>query len=303
MEKNINRHKISVFLMSIAACLTLSACDSQLKEHPLPPELKKQLDMKNNPALQAKAVSGSIAVAPELANNVPENATLFVFARAKGTQGGPPLAVKRLSGIRFPYAYQIGPWDVMVPGTSFDGELTVSARLDQDGNATASPGDIEGSRDAMAGDKHVDVVLDRFLDDKKPAPPGASAPTQPSGEAPGRSPAGGTPVTGSITVDPNLAKKVPENAALFIFARVKGVQGGPPLAVKRLSGIRFPYEYTIGPADVMMPGARFEGELTITARLDQDGNAAASPGDIEGSREAAPGQEKADIVLDRVLDG
>ncbi|MBI4389091.1 MAG: hypothetical protein HY580_02840 [Nitrospinae bacterium] len=295
MEKIANPYKLSIFLIAFTSFLTLSACDSQLKEHPLPPELKKQLEMKNDPALQAKAVSGSVAVAPELAKNIPENATLFVFVRAKGVDGGPPLAVKRLSGIRFPYEYQIGPWDVMVPGTSFDGELTVSARLDQDGNATSSPGDIEGSRAAMAGDKHVDVVLDRLVEDKKQAPSGAAATSPPS--------AGGTSVTGTIAVDPNLAKQVPENAALFIFARAKGVQGGPPLAVKRLSGIRFPYEYTIGQADVMMPGARFEGELTVSARLDQDGNAMASPGDIEGSRDAAPGQDKADIVLDRVVGG
>ena len=44
--------------VGVSLWLVFTACDSRLKEHPLPPELKRQLEMKNNPALQAKAISG-----------------------------------------------------------------------------------------------------------------------------------------------------------------------------------------------------------------------------------------------------
>jgi hypothetical protein len=76
----------------------LLGCDSRIKEHPLPPELKRQLEMKNNPQLLAQAISGKLTA--ERVQDVPETTTLFVFLRPKGVTGGPPLAVKKLSGIK-----------------------------------------------------------------------------------------------------------------------------------------------------------------------------------------------------------
>lgn len=268
----------SILGCSFGLILVFGGCDSRIKEHPLPPELKRQLDMKNNPNLQAKAISGTLT-AP-LAQNVPESTALFIFLRPKGVEGGPPLAVKRLSGIKFPYEYQIGPWDVMMPGAQFDGELTLTARLDQDGDAKASPGDIEGSREVKPGDKKADVILDRVV-------PGT--------------PAGRQSVSGVVSVDPKLAQNLPDGMTLFIFARAKGMKSGPPMAVKRLTGVKFPYEYKIGQDDVMVPGVPFDGEITLTARLDRDGNAKASSGDIEGSLDTMAGKDKIDIVLDRVV--
>ena len=80
------------FAVFLAFLLIIGACDSRIKEHPLPPELKRQLDMKNNPALQAKAISGKLTADAKLVQSVPGNTTLFVFLRAKGVEGGPPLA-------------------------------------------------------------------------------------------------------------------------------------------------------------------------------------------------------------------
>jgi hypothetical protein len=274
MEKS---HGFAVFW---ALLLIIGACDSRIKEHPLPPELKRQLDMKNNPALQAKAISGKLTADAKLVQSVPGNTTLFVFLRAKGVEDGPPLAVKRLSDIKFPYEYQIGPWDIMMPGAKFEGDLTLTARLDQDGDAKASPGDVEGSREVKPGDKNADLVLDRAV-------PGV--------------PAGGQSISGLITVDPKLAQNLPDNMTLFIFARAKGVKSGPPMAVKRLTGVKFPYQYKIGQDDVMMPGVPFGGEVTLTARLDKDGNAKASSGDIEGTLDTVAGKDKVGIMLDQVL--
>ena len=209
-----------------------------------------------------------------------DSATLFIFLRTKGVEGGPPLAVKRLSGITFPYEYQIGPWDTMVPGTKLEGELTLTARLDQDGDAKSSPGDIDGSRAVMPGDKYADIVMDH--------------------QVPG-TPVAGKWVSGTVTVDPAVKSTVPDSATLFIFARAKGAQGGPPLAVQRFAETQFPYKFKIGQPDVMIPGVKFDGELILTARIDRDGNAKSSPGDIEGSRETAVGGENVDITLNRIV--
>ena len=268
--------------VGVSLWLVFTACDSRLKEHPLPPELKRQLEMKNNPALQAKAISGTLTLEPAMSAKVKmtNNATLFIFLRTKGVEGGPPLAVKRLSGINFPYEFQIGPWDTMIPGTQLEGELTLTARLDQDGDAKASPGDIDGSRTVMPGDKHADIALDHLV-------PGT--------------PAANKTVSGTITVDPAVKSNIPASATLFIFARAKGAQGGPPLAVQRLTEIQFPYSFNIGQPDVMIPGVQFDGELVLTARIDRDGNAKASSGDVEGSLETAVGKEHVGVVLNRIV--
>ena len=48
---------------------------------------------------------------------------------------------------------------------------------------------------------------------------------------------------------------------------------GPPLAVLRIPDPDFPVDFEIGPADVMIPTMRFAGSITLSARLDSDGNA------------------------------
>lgn len=151
------------FFILIFLTIIFSGCEKELKEHPLPPELKKQLEIQSNPSLQGKSISGTISVAPELVEKIPPNARLFIIARPEGAQGGPPMAVKRLSGPELPYVYNIGQADTMLEGIMFEGKIDLTVRLDQDGNAKAGPGDIEGRISAMAGDENVDIVLDRII--------------------------------------------------------------------------------------------------------------------------------------------
>jgi hypothetical protein len=59
-------------------------------------------------------------------------------------------------------------------------------------------------------------------------------------------------------------------------------------------------EFEIGPGDVMIPGRRFEGAITLTARLDTDGNASSSgPNDLQGAAPSTvqPGTTGIEIVL------
>ena len=82
-------------------------------------------------------------------------------------------------------------------------------------------------------------------------------------------------------------------AVLFIIARKRGSQGGPPLAVARIGEPRFPQPFELGPDQVMIPSLRFEGPVSITARLDADGNAMtreASNPVTASSEPAEPGQ-------------
>lgn len=81
------------------------------------------------------AIQGEIDLASELASDRPDGGILFVIARPQGARGGPPLAVLRIPDPVFPLAFRIGPENVMIPGMQFTGPISLSARLDADGNA------------------------------------------------------------------------------------------------------------------------------------------------------------------------
>lgn len=90
-------------------------------------------------------------------------AVLFVIARSRGAVGGPPLAVMRIANPQFPQAFELGPDQVMIPTLSFEGPLSISARLDADGNAmTRGPDDPMTVSDtaAVPGDLGIDLRLE-----------------------------------------------------------------------------------------------------------------------------------------------
>jgi cytochrome c-type biogenesis protein CcmH len=106
-------------------------------------------------------ISGTISMAPELRGRLTAGGTLFIILR-KGP--GPPFAVKRIGGPQFPVQYQVGPEDVMMAGTPFEGQVTVSARLSRTGGAgPPQPGDMEGEHPGPVpvGVGGVDVVISR----------------------------------------------------------------------------------------------------------------------------------------------
>lgn len=137
----------------------LTSCEQELKEHPIPPAVKEEMERKIKASQTGKQVSGSVFLAENNASSVPKEAPLFIFARLDGVRQGPPLAVKRYSLVKFPFEYRIGQADAMLEGTVFDGKLAITARLDMDGNRVSSPGDLEGVVAAQAGDKDVNITL------------------------------------------------------------------------------------------------------------------------------------------------
>lgn len=114
---------------------------------------------------------------------------------------------------------------------------------------------------------------------EQPMPAGGAGPAGAAGEPTRAATAGrpGAAVRGTVHVAGEVA---PSSASvLFVIARPAGAAGGPPLAVVRVSTPRFPLDFEIGPADVMIPSMRFEGAIELTARLDVDGNASTKSDD------------------------
>lgn len=153
-----------ILLLAIA-CLACSGCNRNMEPY-VPGEEPKQPDLsrifpeaaeeRDTPVMAMPAapgqdvrgippqpIQGTIEVASELANRIPEGATLFVILRTG--EAGPPTAVKKIQAASFPFEFSVGPEDRMIQAQPFRGPFRLSARLDVDGNAgTRGPGDIQG---------------------------------------------------------------------------------------------------------------------------------------------------------------
>ena len=272
--------QLAIFWLVISF-FAIVACDRELKEHPISPQVKKQMDARKKFSDPARSVSGTVDFDESIASKVPKQGTLFLIARPEGVLRGPPLAAKRHSLVKFPFDFKIGQENVMLEGNTFEGNITVTARWDLDGMPKASPDDIDGSATVTSGSTGVKIVLSHVIEAKK----GSTD----------------TMVSGTIRIDTSLADQIPEGASLFLIARSEGVQRGIPLAVKKLQGVTFPYSFTLGQADVMLPGTLFEGPITIFARLDKDGDAAPAPGDIDGVVATKPGDQQVEIILNHLI--
>lgn len=234
-------------------------------------------------------IQGEVRLASALAEKARGKAALFIIARGK--RPGPPLAVLRILKPRFPLKFTMSERDVMLRGAAFSGEVSLVARLDGDGKVGTRPGDILGGArgPVEVGARGVRILLAREAK-----------------SAPGRTPAGppgkGGTISGVIEVAPALRARAEGKPVLFLIARKSG--GGPPLAVARVARPRFPLKFEISGRDVMIPGAAFEGMVSLSARLDADGAAGpAGAGDLEG-RSPAPvrvGAANARIVIDKAF--
>ena len=108
------------------------------------------------------------------------------------------------------------------------------------------------------------------------------------------------PIEGRIEIDPALAQARPTDGVLFVIARPQGARGGPPLAVLRIPSPEFPLEFSIGPDNVMIPTMQFAGSISLSARLDADGNAMTrGPDDISSPvmEPLAPGTTGVRLLL------
>ncbi|MFI5347837.1 MAG: hypothetical protein ACHQ51_15810 [Elusimicrobiota bacterium] len=107
------------------------------------------------------SITGTVKLSGKLKEPWPAGAPVFVIARAE--QGGPPFAVRRYDGVKAPFRYSLGADNVMMAGTAAPKRLTVSVRVDQDGDAmTRQMGDLEGGPSAPIGTNGTaDVTVDR----------------------------------------------------------------------------------------------------------------------------------------------
>jgi cytochrome c-type biogenesis protein CcmH/NrfG len=131
------------------------------------PKAGRQLEPATSPISTHQQIGGRISIDPKLKANVDGQATLFIIARPFDAAKGPPLAVKKIDRPAFPLTYSLGPENVMMQGAPFTGKVTITARLDKDGNPTTrQSGDVAGDykgNPAVVGAKNIDIVLDQVV--------------------------------------------------------------------------------------------------------------------------------------------
>jgi len=128
----------------------------------------------------------------------------------------------------------------------------------------------------------------------------ALPPSRAEGSAVSATDEGAAPIEGVIDLAAEFATTRPTGGVLFVIARSQGARGGPPLAVLRIPSPDFPLEFSIGPENVMIPSLQFAGPISLSARLDEDGNAMTrGAGDISSATEESlsPGETGIKILL------
>jgi hypothetical protein len=135
-----------------------------------------------------------------------------------------------------------------------------------------------------------------------PVPPARPAPAGDASKTTGDSGAG--VITGKITLAAAVAKARP-SGTLYLVARRPSDNPdarGTLIAVKRMPADRFPLPFNLTAADMPFQNGPFDGELTLSARIDQDGDPLThEKGDVFGTLPAVKvGARNVKLVLDQV---
>lgn len=120
------------------------------------------------PVDPAKFLKGQVRATGKTAKLVKPGSILFLSVRpvdpATGEVTGAPLAVDRIDIQKLPVAFHLNQANSMVAGTRFAGPVLISARVDQDGEASSKqPGDVEGKVQATIPAADIELVLDTVL--------------------------------------------------------------------------------------------------------------------------------------------
>lgn len=139
------------------------------------------------------------------------------------------------------------------------------------------------------------------------APTAPMASNSPAAPGPGTSSAavaGGSAVSGEITLAPALKAKASAGETLFIVAKSVDTPG-VPVAVLRGSVGSWPLKFTLDDSQSMLPGRNLSsaGRVTIEARISQKGQPLPSTGDLQGSSGVInpADHQPLKITIDRVI--
>jgi len=138
-----------------------------------------------------------------------------------------------------------------------------------------------------------------------PAAPPAAPAAAPAAPAAAAAPAaGGGTITGKIEMSKAIAKMKPKGTLFLTARRISDNPNvrGSLVAVKKFPATTFPLEFSMSAADMPFQGGAFDGELTLTARIDQDGDPLSrEKGDVHGTLpKVQVGSKDVRLTIDQV---
>jgi hypothetical protein len=121
----------------------------------------------NRPIDPAHHIKGVIKIHPKAADRVKAGGAVFVVVKradAAGQPTGTPLAVDKLTWQKDELAFEMTEKQAMIAGTQLTGDVVITARYDQDGDAISKqPGDIVGQMRVTIPADSVKLFLDQVL--------------------------------------------------------------------------------------------------------------------------------------------
>lgn len=111
-------------------------------------------------AAQEAEIAGTISLDPSVQKQLPTKPLLMIIASQSPDPKKPPIIVKRIPSATFPHRYKLTADDITLVGSSFEGNLYVTVRIDTPGAATGTT--LEGAyskNPAPVGAKSVDITI------------------------------------------------------------------------------------------------------------------------------------------------
>jgi putative ABC transport system substrate-binding protein len=109
------------------------------------------------------AISGTIDLHPSIRQRPPKAPLLMVLASKSADPNQPAIIVKRIPGAVFPYRYRLTADDITLVGSTFEGSVYVTARIDPTGTVGAATlGTLEGrypGNPIPVGATNVDIII------------------------------------------------------------------------------------------------------------------------------------------------
>jgi hypothetical protein len=141
------------WLAAVACAVALAGCGGDKKEN-----------RPGTPTNEA-AIAGTISLGAAVKNKAGKAPLLMIIASSSSDPKQPAVIVKRVAEAAFPYQYKLTAEDITLVGTSFAGDMYVSARIDPAGMiGPPQPGSLEGvyaKNPVPVGSANIDIVIDK----------------------------------------------------------------------------------------------------------------------------------------------